>query len=276
MLHQKRIAIVIPAHNEEEFITGVLDHLPAGTDSIIVINDGSRDATGHKLRHWQNRHPNRLTILKNSAPRGVGAAICQGYREAARQNCDIAVVMAGDGQMDPADLPGLVSALVRHQAVYAKGNRIIWPGSRQVMPFARYWGNRVLGAITGWLTGLRGLTDSQCGYTALDLKLYPGPWDFYPRYGFPNDILIRLAGLGFPIVQYPVRPVYGREVSGIRFWPFVTALIRIFARGWWLRFQQKRTPRLIHIPYSKEDVETMAEAAGPGSGQPPVAGGIFR
>jgi hypothetical protein len=85
-------------------------------------------------------------------------------------------------------------------------------------------GRLVAGFVLGWLTGLAigrpGLSDSQCGYTAIsagaiDAIDLDAVW---PRYGYPNDLLGRLARAGLSIGEVGVRPVYRGEASGIRPW----------------------------------------------------------
>ena len=73
--------------------------------------------------------------------------------------------MAGDGQMDPADLPGLLAPVVSGQVDYAKGNRFAWPGGWRTMPPVRLLGGAVLSWLTRLASGYWHVGDSQCGYT---------------------------------------------------------------------------------------------------------------
>jgi hypothetical protein len=143
--------------------------------------------------------------------------------------------MAGDGQMDPADLARLLSPVLRGDAVYAKGDRLSFPGARRAMPITRWLGNLVLARLTALAAGLS-VRDSQCGYTVLSrdaaraLPLHK----LWSRYGYPNDLLGMLSERNLPVSEVVVRPVYADEESGIRVWhalfvvPFV--LLRVFAR----------------------------------------------
>jgi hypothetical protein len=165
----------------------------------------------------------------------VGAAIVTGYEEAFARGADVCAVMAGDGQMDPADLAHLLSPVLRGEAAYAKGDRLSFPGARGAMPITRWLGNLVLARLTALAIGLP-VRDSQCGYTALtreaarELPLHK----LWSGYGYPNDLLGMLSERNLPVSEVVVRPVYGDEESGIRLWhalfvvPFV--LLRAFAR----------------------------------------------
>ena len=119
-------------------------------------------------------------------------------------------------QMDPADLPALLTPVVSGEADYAKGNRLAYPDARRRMPFLRWLGNHVLGRLTSWATGTR-IQDSQCGYTALRARA-AARLDLataWPGYGYPNDLLGRVFRAGLRMEEVVVRPVYGSERSGI-------------------------------------------------------------
>src|SRR5690606_7461288 len=84
---------------------------------------------------------------------------------------------------------------------------------------------------------------SQCGFTALSrnaaLKLEWG--NLWPRYGYPNDLLIALSFLGQRIFEVPVRPVYATENSGLRPWHMLSIAGIIVRRA----FRERRAQRLL-------------------------------
>ncbi|MBI2896251.1 MAG: glycosyltransferase family 2 protein [Deltaproteobacteria bacterium] len=218
-----RVAVVIPAFDEEALISTAIRSVPEWVDDVIVVDDGSTDATFARAREAST---NRVSIVRHEVNLGVGAAIGTGYRLAFDRGADVAAVMAGDAQMDPADLGRLVEPIARDAADYVKGDRLGHPSVRSEMPFARLLGNHVLSWLTRLAVGLPSVSDSQCGYTVLsraacrflDLDV------IYPRYGYPNDVFARLHSAGVRIASIVVRPVYGAEKSGITLW---TALFRI-------------------------------------------------
>jgi glycosyltransferase involved in cell wall biosynthesis len=213
MFEGARVAVVIPAHQEERLVGRAIRAVPDFVDLICVVDDGSRDATAERALACRD---GRVRVLRHARNRGVGAAIATGYAEAFGAGADIAVVMAGDAQMHAADLPALLAPLVRGEADYAKGDRLSWPGARRLMPTARFLGNHVLSWLTRRATGLR-VSDSQCGYTALTASGAARlPLDtLWPRYGYPNDLLGHARLCGLRVVDVPVRPVYADERSGI-------------------------------------------------------------
>jgi glycosyltransferase involved in cell wall biosynthesis len=240
MWMESRVVAVVPAWDEAPRIGRVVRGMPEWIDAVVVVDDASRDGTSEAARAAGD---GRLHVLRHDRNRGVGAAIATGYRRAgelAPGDRDVFVVMAGDGQMDPHDLPALIDPVARNDADYVKGNRF---GSREVvrtMPPSRLLGGVAFSWATSRAIGVS-VSDSQCGYTALaraawarlDLdRLWPG-------YGYPNDLLSQLALRGLRIAEVPVRAVYADEVSRLkpRHVPVVAAVV---ARAWVRRLRAAR------------------------------------
>ena len=79
MLEGKRVAVVVPAHDEEALIGETLGGIPAFVDRILVVDDGSRDATAERARAFGDA---RVEVISHDRNRGVGAAIVTGYQRA--------------------------------------------------------------------------------------------------------------------------------------------------------------------------------------------------
>lgn len=226
----KAVAVVVPAFDEEERVGRVIAGMPAFVDTIVVVDDASRDGTAERAEATGDP---RVVVVRHAENRGVGAAITTGYRHALRTGADVLAVMAGDDQMDPGDLAALVDVVASGAAEYAKGNRFLHPERRR-MPLGRRLAGKVLAAATRLTTGLT-VDDSQCGYTALSRRaaLALPLRDLWPRYGYPNDLLGMLARAGHRVVEVPVRPVYAGEASGVRPWHALVVLV-VLARRWTL------------------------------------------
>jgi glycosyltransferase involved in cell wall biosynthesis len=232
MLEGARVVVVVPAFDEASRIGRVLRGMPAEVDAIVVVDDASRDGTA---RAAEGSEDTRVRVVSHAKNCGVGAAIATGYRIAlgltSRPN-DAIVVMAGDGQMDPRDLPALVRPIALGDAEYAKGDRFSSRELRRTIPLARRLGGGVFSWLTSRAVGSR-ISDSQCGYTAisraacasLDLS------DLWPRYGYPNDLLGQLTTRHLRVADVPVRPIYAGEKSGLRahHTPIIALLV---ARAW--------------------------------------------
>ena len=235
MLGRSTIAVVVPAYDEAQLVRGVIDGIPSFVDSIIVVDDGSRDATAEILR----AAPPRVDVVTHESNRGVGAAVATGCRRAWKQGFDWVAVMAADGQMDPNDLPAILEPLQRGAADFVKGNRLDWPGAWGAMPCHRWLGNHVLSFITRLALGFD-TRDSQCGYVALNRRaLGDVPWRaLWQGYGYPNDLLGQVLLRDLRVCEVPVRPVYGAERSGIRLRHAVGVIPFVICRAWLRRRRQ--------------------------------------
>jgi glycosyltransferase involved in cell wall biosynthesis len=228
MWHGARVAVIVPAYQEERLIGRMLAKLPAFVDHIYVVDDASTDGTSERAR---GRGDARITVLRHAQNRGVGAAIVTGYERALADGADLMAVMAADDQMDPLELPLLLEPVWRGGADYAKGNRFLHPEAAR-MPRLRRLGSTVLSALTRSATALQ-VDDCQCGFTVLSSsaarRLPLG--ELWPRYGYPNDLLGMLAAMGSRVAEVPVRPVYADEQSGLRAHHVVT-IVGVIARRW--------------------------------------------
>ena len=123
MLHGKTVAAVIPAYNEESQIARVIETMPECVDRIYVVDDGSKDRTVEVVKGFVNLN-GRLVLICHPENRGVGAAIVSGYKRVLEDGLDVAVVMGGDGQMAPEDMPKIAGPVAEGTADYVKNNRL--------------------------------------------------------------------------------------------------------------------------------------------------------
>lgn len=245
MYRGHRIVVVVPAFNEQRLIGQTLRSIPEFVDGVIVVDDASSDGTITEVNAVADP---RVVLLRNGHNRGVGASIATGYQRSLRDGYAVAAVMAGDGQMHPGDLPPLLDPIVEGRADYAKGNRLSHPELLRRMPPMRVVGSLGLTALTRAASGYWDLVDSQCGYTAISsrtLRLLDLD-ALYPRYGYPNDLLCHLRVIGARVVDVDVRPVYGDEVSGFRWYEAIftvgAVVCRAYANRLYRQYWRNRRP----------------------------------
>jgi glycosyltransferase involved in cell wall biosynthesis len=218
MFEGSSIAVVVPCYNEETQIRAVIETMPAFVDRIIVVDDRSPDRTAEVVRECMAAHPN-VELLVHEENRGVGAGIATGYKRALELNMDVAVVMAGDGQMPPNELPDIIRPVSSGEADYSKANRLVTQDAWTTIPRKRFLGNAMLSLLTKIASGYYQVADSQTGYTAISAAMLRRvDLDaMYPRYGYPNDMLVRLNVLRARVVDVASVPVYDvGEVSGLK------------------------------------------------------------
>jgi glycosyltransferase involved in cell wall biosynthesis len=225
MIHGVTVVAVIPAYNEGHRIGAVLQRMPAHLDHVIVVDDGSTDDTASVARAVEDP---RLEVHTQDNL-GVGAAIAAGYRRALDITRDDApavfIVLAGDGQMHPADIDGVVEPIASGRCDYVKGERFSHPSVRTTMPATRYWAGRALSALTSRLVG-QAIHDSQCGFTAISRRACArlDLARFWPSFGYPNAILAELSARGLRIGEVPVRPLYPHTKNKLRAFHLATVL----------------------------------------------------
>jgi glycosyltransferase involved in cell wall biosynthesis len=248
MLEGKRLGVVVPAHDEEALLPQTLAGIPEFVDRIYVVDDASRDATRERAEAAAAGDP-RVEVLAHDKNRGVGAAIVTGYRRALEERVDVTCVMAADNQMDPVDLQAIAEPVARGEVDYAKANRLITGQAWELIPRHRYLGNAVLSLLTKIASGYWHVADSQSGYTALGLDtLEKLDLDrIYPRYGFPNDMLVHLNIVNARVRDIPSRPIYGvGERSGIKLHSVVPKISWLLVKAFFWRLREKYVIRDFH------------------------------
>jgi glycosyltransferase involved in cell wall biosynthesis len=246
VLEGKSVAVVVPAHDEEALVGITIRGIPDFVDRIYVVDDASGDGTAAAARAAGD---GRVEVLAHERNEGVGAAIVTGYRRAVVDGVDVACVMAGDNQMDPAELEKIARPVARGEVDYTKANRLVSGEAWRTIPRTRYLGNAVLSFLTKIASGYWHVADSQSGYTAasreileqLDLER------IYRGYGFPNDMLVHLNVWNARVRDVPARPVYGvGESSGIRYRRVVPRISWLLVKGFFWRLREKYVIRDFH------------------------------
>jgi glycosyltransferase involved in cell wall biosynthesis len=242
----KRVGVVVPAYDEEALIGATVEGIPQLVDRIIVVDDGSSDATSERARSLGDP---RVEVISHERRSGVGAATITGYRRALADGLDVVVVMNGDNQMDPEDLPTLVAPVARGELDYSKANRLATGQAWQLIPKTRFFGNAVLSMLTKVASGYWHVADSQSGYTVISREMLErlDLDHVYTNYGFPNDMLVHLNVWNARVRDFPSRPIYGvGERSNMRYRHVVPRIAWLLVRGFFWRLWEKYVKRDFH------------------------------
>jgi glycosyltransferase involved in cell wall biosynthesis len=247
MYHDRRIALVIPAYNEQRLIRPTLAEVPALFDRIIVVDDASTDDMPAVVRDCMARDA-RIEAIRHETNRGPGAAVATGYKRVLDAGDDIAVVCGGDHQMPLDEVARLLDPLIDDRADYVKGNRFMHhsrslaliPGA---MPKTRVIGNMTITMLTKIASGYYKIADVVEGFTAINREgLERVDWDeAWPGYGYPMDFLIRLNAYGLRTLDVPRSAIYrpGERQSQIKGLRYALRVSPMLVRGFFWRLWTK-------------------------------------
>ncbi len=248
MYQGKTISVVVPSFNEAHQIGKVITTMPDYVDFIVIIDDCSQDGMDKVVAGYQEKNK-KIVLIRHEVNQGVGGAISTGYKWSRDNDVDVAVVMAGDGQMDPKDLPAILDPVVKGEADYSKANRLLSPGAVKEIPTIRMIGNSVLSLLTKIASGYWHVSDSQTGYTAINKEaLAVIDWDnMYKRFGQPNDLLVRLNINNFRVKDVITRPVYNvGERSKLKIRKAVFTISWLLLKLFFYRMKEKYILRDFH------------------------------
>ena len=216
-----KVAALIPAYREERHIAEVVEKTLHHLEHVLVVDDGSGDATSDLARQAG------AEVVINQVNLGKGASLVVGLNHLFANGFDAAVCLDADGQHDPTEIPLFVTAAA--QADLVVGNRM---ANVKDMPFARLWTNRV----TSWiLSSLAGVTvpDTQCGYRLVRREAWQGVTIATKNYDFEGEMIVAMGRKGFRVTSVPVATIYGDEVSSIHPFKDTVRFFRMIWRLWW-------------------------------------------
>ena len=213
-LARYRIAVVIPAYNEERHIADVIASVPAFVRHVIVVEDCGQDRTAAVVEQIAADNP-RVLLVQHGQNMGVGGAMVSGFRTAIKVQAQIVVKMDGDGQMSPDYLADLIEPLIGGEADMAKGNRFHDFAALAQMPIVRRLGNVGLSFLTKMAAGYWTCFDPCNGYVAIRGDVLRRlPLDKLHRsYFFETSLLAELYLLRAVVADVPMPAIYGDEVS---------------------------------------------------------------
>jgi dolichol-phosphate mannosyltransferase len=214
-----KIAVVIPCYKVSRHLKKVITGIGPEVSSIYCVEDGCPENSAQEAKK-QLPDETRLRIISHRNNQGVGAAVLTGYKAALEDNADVIVKIDGDGQMDPAFIPQLVSYILKGEADYVKGNRFYHLESLKQMPRSRLLGNAGLSFLTKISTGYWNLFDPTNGFTAVHSSIARELLSkkIHPRYFFESDMLFHLNLMRAVVLEIPMDAIYAGEKSNLKPW----------------------------------------------------------
>lgn len=205
-LDRSNVAAVIPAYCEEAHVGGVVERTLAQLDHVLVVDDGSSDATAARARAAG------AEVIVHPENRGKGEAIKSGLRHwLSQEEIAFTVLLDADGQHLPDEIGRFLAAASAVEAGLFVGTRM---GDVRAMPFVRREVNRYMSRRISRLCG-QAVPDTQCGYRMLGRALVPHVLDGTSRFDYETEMLIIASRAGFQIASVPISTIYSDEVSSI-------------------------------------------------------------
>jgi hypothetical protein len=223
------VVVVIPAFNEEEAIGAVLDAMPREACGLpvatLVVDDGSADGTAAVAR---DSGMYVATLDQNS---GQGTALRLGYRIAREHGAEYIVTLDADGQWDPADVARLLEPILRDEADFVLGSRVL--GRTLNDDSVRQAGVRVFAFVVRLLTGVR-VTDTSSGVRVFRAEVAERVRQEEPQYQ-ASELLVGAICNGYRIAELPVvmhKRTAGQSKKGHNFL-YGVRYGRALLRTWW-------------------------------------------
>jgi len=201
-----KIAIGIPAYNEEKNVASIIMKLEKITNQIIVCNDGSTDLTGEiskKMGAIVVNHPKNL---------GYGAAIRSLFLKAKELEVDVLITFDADGQHRVVDINTVLEPIKNGDADIVIGSRFLKDKSKKGMPRYREIGIKAITALTSASIEDK-LTDSQSGFRAYNKKALDGIIPSDSGMGVSTEVLIKANKKGLKITEVPIEILYEGKTS---------------------------------------------------------------
>lgn len=215
------IAVIIPAYKVSQHILDVLSKIGPEVDEIYVVDDFCPEGSGKLVS--EKCRDSRVRVIRNEMNLGVGGAVKAGFRAAMNGGAKVLVKIDGDGQINPSLIPQLVAPLLDGSADYAKGNRFFNVQRIKEMPLIRIIGNLGLSFYSKLSSGYWDIFDPNNGFIAIRSET-AGRLPFSKisdRYFFESDMLFRLNLTRAVVIDIPMEPVYGEEVSSLKVLPSI-------------------------------------------------------
>lgn len=217
--------VAVFVYNEGLRVEAVLNKLRYVPDRchVVIVDDGSDDESAAVLSRFD------FPVLRHSRNLGVGISVREAIRYGIENGCRFIALIAGNGKMNPAEIPQLLEPLRSGQWDYVQGSRYMPGGKHGNLPLFRHLMIRAFTWVAWALTGFKG-TDVTCGFRAYTLALFRDPnidigQSWLDGYELEYYVHYKVIKLRYRIREVPVSMIYpkdGRPYSKIR--PFV---------GWW-------------------------------------------
>jgi dolichol-phosphate mannosyltransferase len=197
-----RHLLAIPVFNEEKHVLNVLREASRYSPEVLVVDDGSTDATAAILRRQRGLH-----VITHPENRGYGKSLADSFAFARRHGYDWLITMDCDEQHEPSHIPLFLAAAARDHADIISGTRYPGGHDESAAPPDRREINRIITAMVNHRLGLD-ITDAFCGFKAYRVRSLAHLCITVPGYAVPMQMWVQIARAGLRVHELPVRLIY--------------------------------------------------------------------
>jgi glycosyltransferase involved in cell wall biosynthesis len=198
--------VLMPAHNEETAISGVVKEVSNLGFVVVVVDDGSSDKTSETAKNAG------AIVIKNQINMGKGLALRKGFEYIlSNMDFDVIITMDADGQHEPSSLSDFIKKAEISESDLVLGNRM---EKTEKMPRLRVFTNRFMSGVLSKKIG-QYVPDTQCGYRLIKKDLLKKLDFSTSRYEMESEMLIKAGRLGARIDSVPINSIYSGQTSKI-------------------------------------------------------------
>lgn len=198
-----RYIVAIPVYNEAQYISSVLQKVRAYASSILVVDDGSTDATRQLLAAERG-----IEVIRHEENMGYGQSLIDAFQRADRGGYDWIITMDCDEQHEPSQIPEFLAAAAADDADIISGSRYLASMAGNSRPPAdRQAINQTITDLLNELLGLN-ITDAFCGFKAYRVASLRRLKLTVPGYAMPMQFWVQVARAGLRLREIPVRLIY--------------------------------------------------------------------
>ena len=194
----------IPAYNEEKSIGDMVKKSLQYSDKVIVVDDGSTDDTAQIAKQ------NGATVISHKKNEGYGASVISLFDRARQENTDILVLMDGDGQHNPEQIPLLINTLQENNVDVVIGSRFLDAASQT--PGYRKRGIKIITSAANFGTDFK-VTDAQSGFRAYSKRAIESIHPTETGMAISTEILLKISNKGLSVAEVPITVSYNDDSS---------------------------------------------------------------
>lgn len=247
--NRSRYCVIVPTYNNAKTLKRVLDGVLSQTSDVIVVNDGSTDATPQILSDYS-----KITPIHFARNQGKGKALRAGFKKALELGYNYAITIDSDGQHFPSDIPKFLRNIQHEGDALLIGSRNM---KQEGVPGKSSFGNNFSNFWFWFETGIR-MSDTQSGFRLYPVYLMPKKY-VTNKFEFEIEVIVRSAWKGIPVKNIPIGVLYDPSERVSHFRPFrdftrisilntvlvTIALLYIKPRDLWRNLKKKGLKRFL-------------------------------